>query len=215
GFTEEVLPGDLDTVDIAFIVVDQLRDRKDQFRIIRIRHNVIGTEDANDPELVFAISQLINNNEGNIDGIEIAWQHFFGETGFGFQANYTMVNGDVGLDPGSNPYEEQFALLGLSDTANLTAIYEKYGFSARLAYNWRDTFLSESNVGGDRSGIYVEDFGQYDLNISYDINEQLAVSFEGINLTGEDQRIYHRVPEQVYYVYELSPRYQLGVRYKF
>ena len=171
--------------------------------------------DANDPELVFAISQLINNNEGNIDGIEIAWQHFFGETGFGVQANYTMVNGDVGLDPGSNPYEEQFALLGLSDTANLTAIYEKYGFSARLAYNWRDTFLNESNAGGDRSGIYVEDFGQYDLNISYDINEQLAVSFEGINLTGEDQRIYHRVPEQVYYVYELSPRYQLGVRYKF
>ena len=43
----------------------------------------------------------------------------------------------------SNPYEEQFALLGLSDTANLTAIYEKYGFSARLAYNWRDTFLNE------------------------------------------------------------------------
>ena len=53
------------------------------------------------------------------------------------------------------------------------------------------------------------------LNVSYDINEQIAVSFEGINLTGEDQRIYHRVPEQVYYVYELAPRYQVGVRYKF
>ena len=51
--------------------------------------------------------------------------------------------------------------------------------------------------------------------MSYDINEQIAVSFEGINLTGEDQRIYHRVPEQVYYVYELAPRYQIGVRYKF
>ena len=147
--------------------------------------------------------------------MEFAWQHFFGETGFGFQANYTLVNGDVELDPAASIDENQFALLGLSDTANLTAIYEKYGFSARLAYNWRDTFLLATNQGGDRSGTYVEDFGQYDLNVSYDINEQIAVSFEGINLTGEDQRIYHRVPEQVYYVYELAPRYQIGVRYKF
>ena len=171
--------------------------------------------DGSDPLAVFAVNQPVNNREGNIDGMEFAWQHFFGETGFGFQANYTLVNGDVELDPAASIDENQFALLGLSDTANLTAIYEKYGFSARLAYNWRDTFLLATNQGGDRSGTYVEDFGQYDLNVSYDINEQIAVSFEGINLTGEDQRIYHRVPEQVYYVYELAPRYQIGVRYKF
>ena len=173
------------------------------------------SSDANDPLAIFSVNQPINNREGNIDGMEFAWQHFFGDTGFGFQANYTMVNGDVELDPAASIDENQFALVGLSDTANLTAIYEKYGFSARLAYNWRDTFLLATNQGGDRSGTYVEDYGQYDLNVSYDINEQLAVSFEGINLTGEDQRIYHRVPEQVFYVYELSPRYLLGLRYKF
>ncbi|MEZ5954519.1 MAG: TonB-dependent receptor [Hyphomonas sp.] len=171
--------------------------------------------DANDPLMTFTVTQPINNREGNIDGLEFAWQHFFGDTGFGFAANYTMVNGDVELDPGASPSEEQFALVGLSDTANLTAIYEKYGFSARLAYNWRDTFLAATNQTGDRSGIYVEDYGQFDLNLSYDINDRWAVSFEGINVTGEDQRTYHRVPDQVYYVYELSPRYVVGARYKF
>lgn len=171
--------------------------------------------DANDPLLTFTVTQPINNREGNIDGMEFAWQHFFGDTGFGFAANYTMVNGDVELDPAADPSLEQFALVGLSDTANLTAIYENHGFSARLAYNWRDTFLQATNQTGDRSGIYVEDYGQYDLNLSYDINDRWAVSFEGINLTGEDQRTYHRVPEQVYYVYELSPRYIVGARYKF
>lgn len=173
------------------------------------------TGNADDPLLTFAVAQPINNKEGKIDGIEFAWQHFFGETGFGFAANYTMVNGDVELDPAASPTENQFALVGLSDTANLTAIYENYGLSARLAYNWRDTFLQTTNVGGDRSGIYVEDFGQFDLNVSYDINEHVAVSFEAINITGEDQRVYHRVPEQFYYAYELSPRYLLGARYKF
>ena len=173
------------------------------------------TSDANDPLLTFAVSQPINNKEGNIDGIEFAWQHFFGDTGFGFATNYTMVNGDVELDPTASPYENQFALVGLSDSANFTAIYEKYGLSARLAYNWRDTFLQATNQGGDRSGIYVEDFGQFDLNVSYDINEHVAVSFEAINITGEDQRVYHRVPEQFYYSYELSPRYLIGARYRF
>ena len=173
------------------------------------------TANSDDPLMIFGVGQPINNKEGNIDGIEFAWQHFFGETGFGFAANYTMVNGDVELDPGASPAVDQFALVGLSDSANLTAIYENHGLSARLAYNWRDTFLQQTNEGGDRSGIYVEDFGQFDLNVSYDINERVAVSFEAINLTGEDQRVYHRVPEQFYYAYELSPRYLLGARYKF
>ena len=35
----------------------------------------------------------------------MAFQHFFGESGFGFAGNYTIVNGDVGFnnagDPGS------------------------------------------------------------------------------------------------------------------
>ena len=140
---------------------------------------------GSDPLAVFGVNQPVNNREGNIDGMEFAWQHFFGETGFGFQANYTLVNGDVELNPAASINDNQFALVGLSDTANLTAIYEKYGFSARLAYNWRDTFLLNTNQGGDRSGTYVEDYGQYDLNVSYDINEQIAVSFEGINLTGK------------------------------
>ena len=173
------------------------------------------TANSSDPLMTFAVSQPINNREGNIDGMEFAWQHFFGDTGFGFQANYTLVNGDVELDPASDPNENQFALVGLSDTANITAIYEKHGLSARLAYNWRDTFLNATNQTGDRSGIYVEDYGQFDLSVSYDVNERLSLSFEGINLTGEDQRMYHRVPEEVYYVYELSPRYVFGARYKF
>lgn len=173
------------------------------------------TANADDPLMTFAVEQPINDNSGNIEGWEIAVQHFFGDTGFGFQANYTIVDGDIVADPASDPSSNQFALVGLADSANFTAIYEKYGFSARLAYNWRDTFLSATNQTGDRSPIYVEDYGQFDLNLSYDVNDQLAVSFEAINLTGEDQRTYHRVSEQIYYAYELSPRYVLGARYRF
>ena len=173
------------------------------------------TSNADDPILDFAVNQPINANDGTIDGWEFAWTHFFGDSGFGFQANYTIVDGDIVLDPNGSTEANQFALTGLSDTANLTGIYENYGFSARLAYNWRDAFLFATNQTPDRSGFYTDEFEQLDLNVSYDINDQLAVSFEAINITGEDLRQYHRVPNQFLYSYEQQVRYQFGVRYNF
>jgi hypothetical protein len=67
------------------------------------------------------------------------------------------------------PEQDQFALLGLSDTANATLIYDKHGISARLAYNWRDKFLQATNRGGSATRCSSAPFGQLDLNISYDI----------------------------------------------
>ena len=59
-----------------------------------------------------------------------------------------IVEGDIGYDVTSDPNENQFALTGLSDSANAVLMFEKFGISARLAYNWRDEFLSNINQGG-------------------------------------------------------------------
>ena len=56
-----------------------------------------------DPLYNFNLSQPVNTETAKIDGIEVAWQHFFGDSGFGFQANATFVNGDVGYDLGADP----------------------------------------------------------------------------------------------------------------
>ena len=176
-------------------------------------HDVVG--DANDPEMQFRVSQPINDQEANIWGWEFAAQHFFGDSGFGLAGSYTIVNGDIEADPGQDPNENQFALVGLSDTANVTAMYENYGFSARLSYNWRDDFLNGTNQGGSRSGQFTEAFGQVDMTVSYDFNESLQVTVEGINLTGEDHRQYRRLDGMTVWAYELAPRYAIGARYKF
>lgn len=168
-----------------------------------------------DPEMIFRVTQPINDEEGNIDGWEFAIQHFFGDSGFGVAGSYTMVDGDVEADPGQDPDENQFALVGLSDTANLTLIYENYGWSARLAYNWRDTFLNATNQGGSRSPQYTDEFGQLDLNVTWSLNERWQFQFEGINLTGEDSVQYRRKEKMIVWAYELDPRYALGVRYRF
>ena len=193
--------GTLGALDQAF--VDQILSQTD------IEAN------ATDPLFNFQTSQPINNRAAKIYGFEIAGTHFFGETGFGVSGAYTHVEGDVGFDIGSDPGQDQFALLGLSDTASATLLYEKYGIQASLAYNWRDKFLQATNRGGSRNPVFVAPFAQLDLSISYQVTSQIAISFEGINLTKESLRTYARDTNELWYAQELDSRYLIGARYRF
>ena len=168
-----------------------------------------------DPEMIFRVTQPINDRDASIDGWEFAIQHFFGDSGFGVAGSYTIVNGDVEADPGQDPNENQFALVGLSDTANVTGIFENDKWSARVAYNWRDTFLNATNQGGSRSPQYTDEYGQWDFNLIYNLGDNLQFILEGVNVTGEDHLQYRRKEKMVVWAYELDPRYALGVRYRF
>jgi TonB-dependent receptor len=181
--------------------------------------NILGAvdifADANDPLFNFAVSQPVNNREGKIHGFEFALTHFFGNSGIGFAGSYTMVDGNVNVDPYANPNIDIFALTGLGDSANATLIYDKNGISARVSYNWRDKYLAATNQGGNRNPLFVEAFGTLDANLSWDINDHLAVSLEGINLTSEPVRQYARSKQNLVFAQELKPRFLLGARYRF
>ncbi len=98
----------------------------------------------------------------------------FGNSGFGVQANYTYVNSGLKYDNGS--VGEQFALVGLGDSANLVGIFENDKWNVRAAYNWRDEFLSSTFDGSGPNPNYVEAYGQLDLSIGYNVNKNLSVS---------------------------------------
>ena len=99
----------------------------------------------------------------------------------------------------------------------MALIYDKNGISARLAYNWRDKYLTQTNRDGsnNRNPVFTEPFGTLDFNVSYDVNDSVAVSFEGINLLSETIRTYARTERQLYFAQELAPRYLLGLRARF
>ncbi|HEU5134953.1 MAG TPA: TonB-dependent receptor [Steroidobacteraceae bacterium] len=171
---------------------------------------------ANDPLFEFDLSQPANNQTAVIDGTELAWQHFFGESGFGFLLNATFVNGDVEYDLRARPDIQQFALEGLSDSANAVLMYEKHGLSARVAYNLRDAFLT-STVWQGQQGLpgFVDEYKQVDLNVTYNFNDQFAVGLDGINITGEGQLIYSRTKQMQWWNAEGDPRWMLTARYNF
>ncbi|UZJ43126.1 TonB-dependent receptor [Marinimicrobium sp. C6131] len=176
-------------------------------------YDIAPNEDS--PLIQWRTTFPINQKEATIDGAELAFQHFFGDTGFGVQANYTIVDGDIGFDDTADPTEEQFALLGLSDTANLVMMYEKHGVQARLAWNWRDEFLRQTNQGGSNNPVYVDEYYQWDMSVSYEINDQFSVFVEGLNLTEENVRWRTRDARLTQYLEDLGARYQIGVRYNF
>ncbi|MBU2340609.1 MAG: TonB-dependent receptor [Alphaproteobacteria bacterium] len=168
-----------------------------------------------DPLFNFQVSTPINNREGNVHGFELQGQYFLGDTGFGVSGSFTKVFGDVDADVLSDPGTDVFALTGLSDSANITGIYEGNGISARVAYNWRDKFLSGVNRGGSRNPVFFDAFGTVDVSVSYDFTENVTFSLEAVNILSEPIRSYGRDEKQLFFVQELDPRIFVGARYRF
>lgn len=165
-----------------------------------------------DAVTVFDISVPSNDKNATIDGWEIAVQHLFGDSGFGMQANYTSVDSDIGYDNLS--LTDQFAVVGLSDSANLVAFYEKYNWTVRLAYNWRDGFLATTAFEGPNP-LYNDDYAQLDALVSYEFQNGVTVFAEGFNLTDEYIRVHGRADLMTNFVTQTGPRYGLGVRWTY
>lgn len=174
-----------------------------------------GTED--DAIINFLVDIPGNNtNEQSFDGVELAVQHMFGESGFGLFANYTMVDTE-------NTYDNlklnggQIAETNISDSANLVVFYENETFQTRIAYNWRDEFLNSLGQDTGANPKYTEAYRQLDFSISYELPmvAGLTLSLEGINLTNEFTREHGRTSNQVLNVTQTGARYGIGARYTF
>ena len=165
-----------------------------------------------DPLLNFQIGTPVNSDQSaTIHGWEFAVQHSFWNTGFGVILNYTKVDGSATFDNTKPATVTQFALTGLSDSANAVLFFDKYGIQARVAYNWRDQFLA----GTGPNPSYVEAYGQVDASASYEFRKGFTIFAEGINLTGEGRRGHMRSDRNVTFVNPGYARYSAGLRFAF
>lgn len=114
---------------------------------------------------------------GKVQGVEIQYQQTFGN--FGAVVNLTLSNSE-GKDQSGNKVE----LPGNSRSAyNITGFYENDVISARLAYTWRDDYISPSTgIGGNTNW---DAFGLLDGNITWHVTDSVDVSLEATNLLDE------------------------------
>jgi iron complex outermembrane recepter protein len=168
---------------------------------------------------VFTNSSYVNGPSATIHGVELAVQHTFGETGFGFQANGTAVGSNRPYDP-NNLTVSNFAVTGLADSANFVAFYDKNGFQARIAANWRDSYLDHfgQTQNGSAFGIeptFVNANWTADFTTSYDISKQLTVYFEALNLTDSGYSTRGRFSNQFLDIISYGRRFTLGAHFRY
>jgi iron complex outermembrane receptor protein len=145
----------------------------------------------------YQVSRPQNTAGARIKGVELGYQQFFEGLpdwmrGLGVQANYTFVDSTT---PGA-ALGGRLPLQNLSrHSANLVGIVERGPLSARIAYNWRDKFLSSVTnvVGIGALPVYTDAYGWLDASCRYRVNEQVSIALEGTNLLRTVRTAYYGV----------------------
>ncbi len=176
-------------------------------------------------QTVNAVASNVSNatKQATLNGAEFGVRQFFDGlpspwNGLGYEATYTFIDSK---NPGDTAYAidnvqglgnvnthplTDNPISGLSrDNLNLTGMYEKGPWSARIAYSWRSRYLMSTNSNGT-NGTYTEytfangaatsatamkislpvysaAYGQIDGSVSYKLNDNILLSLEGSNLS--------------------------------
>ena len=177
------------------------------------------------PSTIFALTSAVNTEGGPLSGFEISYQQpfrflpgLFSNTGV--QLNFTHVESEI--DYCNDALCSTFVtadLINLSPRSwNATFYYEDDRFSARISGSSREGYIQ--NVPG-RNGNNVEgkvETFNVDAAASYQITEQVQLTFEAINLTDEfnHQVVGDGLDRQSTSVYHHTGRqYFVGARYRF
>ncbi|MDP1026734.1 TonB-dependent receptor [Sphingomonas sp. KR1UV-12] len=151
---------------------------------------------SNGQTVTFDLTQQTNGSKGTIKGFEVGYTQFFDMLpgalgGLGFTGNFTYVDSSGGKNTAVNVFDanqttnaaKELPLEGLSKYSfNIAGIYEKYGISARAAYNWRSTYLLTTSAANLNFPVWSENFGQLDASILYSIDKHFKIGVQGTNL---------------------------------
>ncbi len=164
------------------------------------------------------VSSWTNADSAKLKGVELNAQYELSFLpapfdGFSVGGNITFSDSEASGLPGRT---DKVPLIDQSDrVASAQITYEKYGFSARLAYTYRSEQLMEVNEEDPAGDVYLDRLDQWDARLAYTFGEDLTVFFEGSNLNDAAMRTYvgyrNRLGEAEIY----GKTVRVGLQYKF
>ncbi|HEU5134830.1 MAG TPA: TonB-dependent receptor [Steroidobacteraceae bacterium] len=180
----------------------------------------------------FVVTQPVNASDGELKGLELGFLWFptlpGAFNGLGLQGSYTQLDSEQNIpltnSAGEIIGQETSSFFGVSDTSyNVTLAYDHSGFGGRLSYVWREDFLS-----ANEARLFANPIGQWrlpekslDLQLNYDFNDNLSVSFDAVNLMQDLQQSYYKFADagnptvSNFGTTLISRSYSLGVRWKY
>ncbi|OGT56874.1 MAG: TonB-dependent receptor [Gammaproteobacteria bacterium RIFCSPHIGHO2_12_FULL_63_22] len=169
----------------------------------------------------FQFNIPVNTPGGPLKGYEITYQQPFSFlpgfwSKFGTQLNFTHVASQIQYVTSTGANSLKTDLTGLSANAyNATLYFEGERFGARVSAAYRDDYLTtvpgrnNADVEGTKGGTNI------DMSASWKVNDQVEITFEGLNLTDEynDQWV-DSVGDRASVYHHTGRQYMLGVRFK-
>lgn len=151
----------------------------------------------------YVLSQPYNASNGELKGLELGAVWFPDNLpsaldGFGIQASYTALESSQST-PVTNMAGEiietkKTDLFGVSDESySVVLAYDKYDVGVRLSYAWRSEFLSnyEAAAFANPLEVWRKPESSLDLQVTYDVNDNLSLTLDGTNLTEEIYQSYY------------------------
>jgi TonB-dependent receptor len=127
--------------------------------------------------------------------------------GLGFQGNLAFLDGEF-----TTPGNTTAKFPGTSDQiVNASLFYEKFGWSARVSYQWRDDWAETISLTG-LGDEFRKDYQNVDVSLRYQWSDALTLYVDANNLTDETYIVYQgneRFPTEVE---QIGRRYMVGFR---
>ncbi|QIL91340.1 TonB-dependent receptor [Microbulbifer sp. SH-1] len=179
-------------------------------------------------EYTYILSQPDNASDGELSGVELGITYFPENLpalldGFGVLASYTVLDSEQDIpvvnDEGVVTGIDTLPMFGVSDTSySVVLAYDKNDLDMRLSYVWREDFLytNEAPQFANPLGIYHSPESSLDFQLSYDVSDNLVVTFDGTNLTEEMSHEYYEYSDLYNFGnFKFSRTFALGARYSF
>jgi iron complex outermembrane receptor protein len=153
---------------------------------------------VNGEEAVYDISRPVNTDGGKIKGAELSFHTPFTFASgllqyFGLNGSVTYV--DSKIDAVVPSRGVPISLRGTSKwSGNVIGYFEKDRFSARVAYNFRSDYLHQEAADSRRFDEFTGGQDWIDLNLTYDIRDNIRARFSVNNLTNDLRGRYWGTP---------------------
>jgi iron complex outermembrane recepter protein len=176
----------------------------------------------------WSLSVPANTPGGGLEGTEVSFQEPFSFlpaplSNFGTILNYTFVTSSVKYfsllpgTPGADTTTVQGPLTNLSkNAANATLYWDNGTWSARVSAAYRGPYVTlipgsnNNNIEGTQATLNL------DFASSWNVTDNLQLTFEGLNLTNQFQYQYvDSRGQRVVYYHQQGRDYLMGFRYKF
>lgn len=179
----------------------------------------------------YVLTTGVNAVDGDLSGIELGLVYFPDNLpdaldGLGVQASYTMLDSSQKTPTfddktGAISGYVDSEMSGVSDTSySVVLAYDKGVFDARLSYVWREAFFAnnEALIFANPLQVWRRPEQSLDLQVSYDVTDNLVVTFDATNLLDDVYQSYYGEGNQNLFNFGnaiYSKTFALGARYSF